>query len=99
MPTVSRTIRLFVSSTFSDMKAARDVLQREVFPKLRQFCLANGIRAQPSKVPICPRGLKYPQPVALNRRSSRADPRPVGQLARAGLRERVGHLRGSLGSA
>ena len=43
----NRTIRLFVSSTFSDMKAERDVLQREVFPKLRQLCLANGMRFQP----------------------------------------------------
>jgi WD40 repeat protein len=47
MLTLSRTIRLFVSSTFSDMKAERDVLQREVFPKLRQLCLANGMRFQP----------------------------------------------------
>src|ERR1035437_2386173 len=43
----SRTIRLFVSSTFSDMKAERDALQRDVFPRLRQFCLSNGFRFQP----------------------------------------------------
>src|SRR5271165_5972308 len=47
MPTLRRTIRLFVSSTFSDMKAERDVLQGEVFPKLRQLCLSNGLRFQP----------------------------------------------------
>lgn len=46
MPTLSRTIRLFVSSTFSDTKTERDVLQREVLPKLRQLCLANGMRFQ-----------------------------------------------------
>lgn len=46
MPAPKRTIRLFVSSTFSDMKAERDLLQREVFPKLRQLCLANGLRFQ-----------------------------------------------------
>jgi hypothetical protein len=46
MAQATRTIRLFVSSTFSDMKAERDVLQREVFPKLRQLCLSNGLRFQ-----------------------------------------------------
>ncbi|MGO8796943.1 MAG: AAA family ATPase [Candidatus Sulfotelmatobacter sp.] len=46
MPTTTRTIRLFVSSTFSDMKAERDVLQSDVFPKLRQLCLSNGLRFQ-----------------------------------------------------
>ncbi len=44
--TLSRTIRLFVSSTFSDMKAERDVLHRDVFPKLRQLYLSNGLRFQ-----------------------------------------------------
>src|SRR5690349_24647166 len=47
MSTLRRTIRLFVSSTFSDMKAERDVLQADVFPKLRQLCLSNGLRFQP----------------------------------------------------
>lgn len=42
----SRTIRLFVSSTFSDLKAERDALQREVFPHLRQLCLSKGLRFQ-----------------------------------------------------
>ena len=46
---------------------------------------------------ICLRELKYPQPVALNRRSSRADPHPISQLVRARLRERAGYVRGSLG--
>ena len=47
MPTVRRTIRLFVSSTFSVMRCERDVLQSDVFPKLRQLCLSNGLRFQP----------------------------------------------------
>ena len=46
MPTQSRTIHLFVSSTFSDFKAERDLLQREVFPKLKQHCLSKGLRFQ-----------------------------------------------------
>ena len=46
MATLRRTIRLFVSSTFADMKAERDVLQSDVFPKLRQLCLSNGLRFQ-----------------------------------------------------
>ena len=47
MLTTARTIRLFVSSTFSDMKAERDALQRLVFPKLRRLCLSHGLRFQP----------------------------------------------------
>ena len=47
MPQARRTIRLFVSSTFSDMKAERDVLQADVFPRLKQLCLSNGLRFQP----------------------------------------------------
>ena len=46
MNTSTRTIRLFVSSTFSDMKAERDILQDRVFPRLQQYCLANGLRFQ-----------------------------------------------------
>jgi hypothetical protein len=42
----SRTFRLFVSSTFSDLKAERDALQREVFPRLRELCLQHGCRFQ-----------------------------------------------------
>ena len=33
-----RTLRIFVSSTFSDLKAERDALQRYVFPRLRELC-------------------------------------------------------------
>lgn len=41
-----RTIRLFVSSTFSDMKAERDLLQRDVFPRLQNHALSQGLRFQ-----------------------------------------------------
>lgn len=43
---ISRTVRLFVSSTFSDLKTERDALQREVFPRLKQLCLSKGLRFQ-----------------------------------------------------
>ena len=34
----TNTFRLFVSSTFSDLKAERDALQQYVFPRLRELC-------------------------------------------------------------
>jgi len=37
---------VFVSSTFEDLKAERDALQRDVFPKLRKLCEENGARFQ-----------------------------------------------------
>jgi hypothetical protein len=37
MPGALRTIRVFVSSTFSDMKAERDVLQAGILPRLKRF--------------------------------------------------------------
>jgi hypothetical protein len=46
MPTAARTFRVFVSSTFEDLKAERDALQRDVFPKLRKLCEENGARFQ-----------------------------------------------------
>lgn len=46
MPTTSRTFRIFVSSTFSDLKAERNALQRYVFPKLRELCMRHGCRFQ-----------------------------------------------------
>lgn len=33
----SRNIRIFVSSTFKDMQTEREVLMKEVFPKLQQY--------------------------------------------------------------
>lgn len=44
MPATSRAIRLLVSSTFSDMKEERNILQDKVFPRIQQRCLANGMR-------------------------------------------------------
>jgi WD40 repeat protein len=42
----SRTFRVFVSSTFGDLKRERNVLQREVFPPLRSLCVARNFRFQ-----------------------------------------------------
>lgn len=41
------TFRLFISSTFGDLRAEREVLQRLVFPDLRAFCEERGARFQP----------------------------------------------------
>lgn len=38
-----RTVRVFISSTFRDMHAERDLLVREVFPALRERCRPLGI--------------------------------------------------------
>ena len=46
MPTASRTVRLFVSSTFADFAAERDVLQNSIFPRIRRLCLSHGLRFQ-----------------------------------------------------
>jgi hypothetical protein len=42
----SRTFRIFVSSTFSDLKAERDALQRFVFPRVRELCARHRGRFQ-----------------------------------------------------
>jgi len=42
-----KVFRVFLSSTFKDLEAERNVLHREVFPRLREFCLARGARFQP----------------------------------------------------
>ncbi len=39
-------IRVFVSSTFSDLKEERNVLQRKVFPRLENYCLVRGFQFQ-----------------------------------------------------
>ena len=44
--TTSRTVRLFISSTFSDMGHERRVLHAEVFPRLRALCASRGARFQ-----------------------------------------------------
>ena len=46
MAQASRTFRVFVSSTFSDLKAERDVLQERAFPALQDLCLQHGTRFQ-----------------------------------------------------
>src|SRR3990170_2812188 len=46
MPRTSRTFRVFVSSTFSDLKAERNALHERVFPRLRELCQAHGCRFQ-----------------------------------------------------
>ena len=43
---VGRTFRLFVSSTFLDLRAERDALQKHVFPRLRDLCLRHDCRFQ-----------------------------------------------------
>lgn len=42
----ARTFRVFVSSTFSDLKEERNALQEHVFPKLRELCISKGCRFQ-----------------------------------------------------
>ncbi len=55
MPILTRTFRVFVSSTFEDLKEERNALQRkaepgaphhEVFPSLRKLCEEHGARFQ-----------------------------------------------------
>jgi len=41
-----RTFRIFVSSTFSDLKEERNALHKYVFPQLREFCMQHGCRFQ-----------------------------------------------------
>lgn len=46
MPQSSRTFRVFVSSTFSDLEAERNALQKQVFPRLRDLAATHGYRFQ-----------------------------------------------------
>lgn len=46
MPQQTKIFRVFISSTFNDMKAERKLLQENVFPELERFCRANGARFQ-----------------------------------------------------
>lgn len=41
-----RTFRLFISSTFNDLKEERNALQQVVFPRLRDLCNEHGYRFQ-----------------------------------------------------
>ncbi|XP_061195715.1 NACHT domain- and WD repeat-containing protein 1-like [Saccostrea echinata] len=47
LPNLPRSVaRIFISSTFSDMRAERNILSREVFPKLKQLCLSKDLDFQ-----------------------------------------------------
>lgn len=46
MAQAGKTFRVFVSSTFSDLKTERNALQENVFPKLRELCMQRGCRFQ-----------------------------------------------------
>ena len=46
MPSATKTFRVFVSSTFSDMREERRILQQQVFPRLEKLCQENGARFQ-----------------------------------------------------
>ena len=46
MPQTGRTFRIFVSSTFDDLKAERNALQKHVFPRLQQLCAEHGSHFQ-----------------------------------------------------
>lgn len=39
MAQATRTFRIFVSSTFHDLKEERNALQEKVFPRLRELCM------------------------------------------------------------
>jgi len=46
MPQQTKIFRVFVSSTFTDMKEERRILQRDVFPKLEKYCEERGAKFQ-----------------------------------------------------
>jgi NACHT domain- and WD repeat-containing protein len=46
MPLHSRTFRVFISSTFSDLREERDALHKKVFPKLKRLCQKQGCNFQ-----------------------------------------------------
>ena len=46
MPQQTKIFRVFVSSTFTDMKEERHLLQKNVFPKLEKYCLENNAKFQ-----------------------------------------------------
>ncbi|MGD1992928.1 MAG: DUF4062 domain-containing protein [Anaerolineae bacterium] len=46
MTTRDKAFRIFVSSTFRDLTAERNILQKVVFPRLRDLCTKHGARFQ-----------------------------------------------------
>ncbi len=47
MPIRANSIRLFVSSTFSDFRREREILDARIFPKLQRYCAERGYQFQP----------------------------------------------------
>jgi hypothetical protein len=47
MTQTGKTFRVFISSSFSDLKAERNALQKRVFPRLRALCQQYGARFHP----------------------------------------------------
>ena len=45
-PQQTKIFRVFISSTFTDMKEERRILQKEVFPRLEAFCERNNAKFQ-----------------------------------------------------
>ena len=46
MPAASRTFRVFVSSTFLDLKSERNILQQLTYPRLVDLCARHGVTFQ-----------------------------------------------------
>lgn len=46
MPQTTKTFRVFVSSTFTDMRVERRILQQDVFPHLKALCESKGASFQ-----------------------------------------------------
>lgn len=44
MPHQTKIFRVFISSTLTDMRAERGILQKDAFPRLEKFCEANRTR-------------------------------------------------------
>jgi len=40
---MDREIRVFISSTFRDMQQERDILVKQVLPKLRKLCMERDV--------------------------------------------------------
>lgn len=55
MTQTGKTFRVFVSSTFSDLKEERNALQRYVFPRLTELAKIHGCRFQTIDLRCCVR--------------------------------------------
>ena len=44
---MQKVFRVFVSSTFSDFKDEREILQTEIFPEIKKYCVDKGALFQP----------------------------------------------------